>query len=396
MIRAVELNLVVLDLALPGADGFSVMETIGLDVMPPTIVVTADSRRAARAFDLRAIDCLLKPCRRERLLSAVARARAHLESSRNRDVGTLLLRLAREGEGLQARVSRIPVKSGRRVVYLTATDIVWIESLGNYVRVRTADQIHVVRETMSGIGDRLKSSRFARIHRTRIVNLDRVRELRPRGNGTFDLALDDGSRLSVGRSYQRSLVALLNGLTAMPVDACRWTPLSVDRVTNRSGLRSSRAPGDATRGRPVRRPAVDSPAEIAKHLRTLPAGDDRRTVAHRDLEARAVVRLERRHEIQVDDVRAMDAQERARIEPRLQVGELEVQAVDLAGRVYANVVVAGFEALHAPRGYRDQPGPFADEQPRNRATGEHVPRALRDWRANLHFEKRPCPLRARG
>jgi two-component system, LytTR family, response regulator len=206
-VRTLKPDLVFLDLEMPDVDGFSVIDAVGRDQMPATIIVTAHDDRAVRAFDLPAFDYLLKPFGRERLQEALARARAHLMAARERDLTDRLLALAHDAAPITAEhgPERFVVKSAGRVLFVGVADIDWIESHGNYVRLHTGGRTHVVRETMASLEQRLDTSRFARIHRTRIVNLDRVRELRARGNGEYDVVLSEGTHFRVGRAFRQAL-----------------------------------------------------------------------------------------------------------------------------------------------------------------------------------------------
>jgi two-component system LytT family response regulator len=205
-VRDLRPDLVFLDLEMPDIDGFGVIEAIGTDHMPPTILVTARAGDAVRAFDLSAFDYLLKPFGRDRLREALGRARAHLESLRARDIGSRLLALAEQvPPAREPGPARFIVKSGGRALFVSLADVDWIESSGNYVRLHAAGRVHVVRETMASLERRLSGARFARIHRRRIVNLDRVQALRARGNGEYDVVLNGGDAFRVGRAFRQEL-----------------------------------------------------------------------------------------------------------------------------------------------------------------------------------------------
>ena len=204
-IRDMAPDLVLLDLEMPDVDGFEVIETIGPDAMPPTIVVTAHDDAALRAFELRAFDYLCKPFGSERLREALARARAHIELAREHDITRRVLALAQDLTPEHGVPERFVVKSGGRVLFVALREIDWIESDGNYVHLHAAGRTHVVRETMASLEQRLLGQRFARVHRTRIVNLERVRELRARGNGEYSVVLADESRFRVGRAFRQEL-----------------------------------------------------------------------------------------------------------------------------------------------------------------------------------------------
>ena len=197
-------DLVFLDLQMPGLDGFGVIEAIGVDRMPPTVFVTAYDEYAVRAFEVQALDYLLKPFGRQRFQSALAKARRHLERERQGEMaGRLaeLLQLRRPSE----KGERILVKSGGRVSFIDVESIDWVEAEGNYVRLHAGDQVHLMRETMNGLIERIGAQRFFRIHRSRIVNVNKVKELLIAGGGDYQVVLYDGTRLGLSRLYRDAL-----------------------------------------------------------------------------------------------------------------------------------------------------------------------------------------------
>ena len=199
-------DLVFLDLQMPGMDGFKVIEAIGVEQMPPTVFVTAYDEYAVRAFEVQAIDYLLKPFGRHRFQSALSRARRHLEHERQREMAGRLAELLRTGRSPSSSASqRLLVKSGGRVSFVDVDQIDWVEAEGNYVRIHAGDQVHVLRETMNGLLDRIGPGQFFRIHRSRIVNVGRVKELLIAGGGDYHVVLWDGTRLGLSRMYRDAL-----------------------------------------------------------------------------------------------------------------------------------------------------------------------------------------------
>ena len=197
-------DLVFLDLQMPGMDGFGVIEAIGVERMPATVFVTAFDEYAVRAFEVQALDYLLKPFGRQRFQSALARARRHLERERQGAMaGRLaeLLQTRRPGEGRE----RILVKSGGRVSFVEVDAIDWVEAEGNYVRLHAGDQVHLMRETMNGLVERIGATQFFRIHRSRIVNVKKVKELLIAGGGDYQVVLVDGTKLGLSRLYRDAL-----------------------------------------------------------------------------------------------------------------------------------------------------------------------------------------------
>jgi two-component system LytT family response regulator len=205
-IRSSRPDLVFLDLDLPDVDGFRVIEEVGPDAMPPTIFVTAFDEFAVKAFEVHAFDYLLKPFGRERLHEALERARQHLGTEREGELARRLMALVHDARPSRAADGgRFLVKAGGRILFVPYSDIDLVEAHGNYVRIHAGARSHVIRETMQSVEKRLLPQRFARVHRSRIVNLDRVTELRARGNGEYELVLRDGSSVRVGRAYRESL-----------------------------------------------------------------------------------------------------------------------------------------------------------------------------------------------
>jgi two-component system, LytTR family, response regulator len=198
-------DLVFLDIQMPGGSGFDVIETIGADRMPFVIFVTAFDRYALRAFEVHALDYLLKPFDRDRFRDAVARARARIDHNPQVDLERRLLALGNDLKPGPQPLERLVIKSGGRVFFLRAADIEWIEAAGNYVKLHVGADTHIFRETMNALEARLDSSVFFRIHRSHIVNIERVRELQPWFNGEYVVFLTSGARLTLSRGYRDKL-----------------------------------------------------------------------------------------------------------------------------------------------------------------------------------------------
>jgi two-component system LytT family response regulator len=203
-IRQSSPDLVFLDLQMPGMDGFTVIETVGAERMPPTVFVTAHDEFAVRAFEVQAIDYLLKPFGRHRFQSALARARRYLERERQGEMAGRLAELL-QSNGRQPVGERLLVKSGGRVQFVEVDSIDWVEAEGNYVRLYAGEQVHFMRETMNGLIDKIGPHKFFRIHRSRIVNINRVKELLIAGGGDYQLVLVDGTKLGLSRLYRDAL-----------------------------------------------------------------------------------------------------------------------------------------------------------------------------------------------
>jgi two-component system, LytTR family, response regulator len=198
-------DLVFLDVQMPGTDGFGVIQDIGADRMPTVVFVTAYDEYALKAFEVHALDYLLKPFGKDRFQETLKHAREHLERRRAGDLGRRLLALVHDLKPEQPRLDRLVVKSGGRVFFLRTDEIDWIEAAGNYVRLHLGEESHLFRETMNGMETRLDGRRFVRIHRSRIVNTERIKELQPWFNGEYVVILRNGTRLTLSRGYREKL-----------------------------------------------------------------------------------------------------------------------------------------------------------------------------------------------
>ena len=198
-------DLVFLDVQMPQMNGFDVIEAVGTDKMPLVIFVTAYDQHALKAFQVRALDYLLKPFDRERFKDALQRARKQLERDENGDLGRRLLALVKDLRRDQPKSDRLVVKSGGRLFFLRTDEIDWVEAAGNYVRLHVGPGSHLLRETMNAIEGRLDPEKFFRIHRSRIVNMERIQELQPWLNGEYAVLLRTGTRLTLSRGYREKL-----------------------------------------------------------------------------------------------------------------------------------------------------------------------------------------------
>ena len=208
-IRQMRPDLVFLDVQMPEMDGFQVVESIGPGQMPATIFVTAFDRYAIRAFDSNAVDYLLKPFSPDRLARALARARDRWLGRQDKDAAERLFSLL--GSRLQSDyVQRLTVASNGRILFVPVADIDWIEAEGNYARLHVSRKIYDVRETLQALMEKLDPREFTRIHRSTIVNLQRVREVQPWFQGSHIVVLQSGEELRMSR-YQRAAVQRLLG-----------------------------------------------------------------------------------------------------------------------------------------------------------------------------------------
>jgi two-component system LytT family response regulator len=208
-------DLVFLDIQMPEMDGFEVLRAIAPVHLPEIVFVTAFDQYALRAFEVNAVDYLLKPFDQERFAAAFARAEQRLRDSASRsgNVQRLLDHLSRQpGAGDNPAAGDVYlewlfVRKGNRVVKLSVPEIHWFEAEGNYVRIHTHGDAYLIREKMMTLQARLDPKRFARIHRNAIVNLSFVKEMRPWSNSAFVVLLDDGTELRLSRRYRGRLAA---------------------------------------------------------------------------------------------------------------------------------------------------------------------------------------------
>lgn len=205
-------DLVFLDLQMPELDGFGVVEQVGVERMPTVVFVTAFDEFALKAFELHALDYVLKPFNSERFQTALRRAKAQARMAGAAELDARLVALladARRAEGREPYLERVVVKSGGRVFFLGAGEIDWIEAAGNYVRLHAGRDSHLVQGTMSRLEGRLDPNVFLRVHRSAIVNITRIRELHPLFHGEYAIKLASGKELTSGRGYRERLQRLL-------------------------------------------------------------------------------------------------------------------------------------------------------------------------------------------
>jgi two-component system, LytTR family, response regulator len=214
-IRRFEPDLVFLDIQMPGKSGFEVIAEIDEATCPYVIFVTAYDKFALKAFDVHALDYLLKPLNEARLHDTLARARAILASMRDESLIRRFVQIASEFRAAQpdnsrlAALDRIPIKTNGKVMAVRVADIDWVEASHNYVLLHVRDKSWILREPIASVELRLAMSGFVRIHRSALVNVDRVRELRTRSKGEFDVVLHDGQELKMTRNYREAVERLV-------------------------------------------------------------------------------------------------------------------------------------------------------------------------------------------
>lgn len=201
-IRALRPELLFLDVQMPEGDGFDVVREIGVEAMPVTVFATAYDAYALRAFEAHALDYLLKPYERERFDAVLERSRSRVRQARGAGADPRLLSFVRQMEERSHHLRRIPVRTGARVKLVDVDDVDYFEADTNYVRLHVGGASHLVRETLAALEARLDPARFARVHRSLIVNLERVAEVEPLFAGEHVLSLKNGTRLTTGRTYR--------------------------------------------------------------------------------------------------------------------------------------------------------------------------------------------------
>ena len=192
-------DLAFLDVQMPELDGFGVVRSLPPSELPAIVFVTAYDRYALRAFDVQAIDYLLKPFTRERFRTALTRARERLQERARDD---RLTRLIDHLGASQHYPARVAVRTGDRFVVINWNDVDWIEAADNYVTLHVGAREYLVRDTLASVEHQLDPERFTRIHRSAIVQLDRIVELHPATHGDVDVVLRDGARLTLTRTWR--------------------------------------------------------------------------------------------------------------------------------------------------------------------------------------------------
>ncbi len=210
-IRALSPDLLFLDVQMPEVGGFELLETLGAGNMPHVIFVTAYDNYAVRAFEVHALDYLLKPFDRERFDISWKRAKTQIKREKN-GVDQRILALLEDLKAGSKYLERLVIKSGGRIYFLETNDIDWIEAEGNYVSVHSGKKAHLLRETISSLEAQLDPKKFLRIHRSSIVRIDRIQELQPWFHGEFRVILQNGTQLTLSRNYREKLQEALGKL----------------------------------------------------------------------------------------------------------------------------------------------------------------------------------------
>ena len=214
-IRNQQPDLVFLDVQMPELDGFGVLKALSDSNMPTLIFVTAYDQYALRAFEVHALDYLLKPFDRQRFQKALQRAKEHIRKEKSGEVNEKLLTLLEDLKSEKSNnherkyLDRLVIKAGGRVTFLKTEEIDWIEAAGNYIRLYIGKDSHLLRDTMNNIQTKLDPEKFLRIHRSTILKIDRIKELQPWYHGEYVVTLENGKQLTSSRSYRHQLSKLL-------------------------------------------------------------------------------------------------------------------------------------------------------------------------------------------
>lgn len=212
-IRLHKADLLLLDIQMPDMDGFEVLNELSAAEMPVVIFTSAYDQYAIRAFEVRALDYLLKPFDQERLHHAIQRARMELGKSQGHEITHRILDLLSlvksEIKSGPPSEGRLVIRAKGRVVFLNLSEIDWIEASANYVRLNVGREAHLFRETIGRISERLNPNHFVRIHRSTIVNLRKIKELIPVNSGEYIVVLENGKELSCSRGYRAALEGMI-------------------------------------------------------------------------------------------------------------------------------------------------------------------------------------------
>jgi two-component system, LytTR family, response regulator len=194
---------------MPELDGFDVLRAIGISHVPVVIFVTAYDQFALRAFEAHALDYLLKPFDDERFEAALQRARERIRQQQGGDLDRRLRALLEEVRGDRGYLQRLVVPTGHRSVFVRTEEIDWIEAERNYIRLHVGGRAYLLRENLSRIESALDPAKFCRIHRSTVVNIDRIQAVESLFRGEYLVVLHDGTKLTSGRSYRRNLHHLM-------------------------------------------------------------------------------------------------------------------------------------------------------------------------------------------
>lgn len=202
-------DLIFLDVQMPGMNGFEVVESIGGEDMPAVVFVTAYDKYALKAFDVSAVDYLLKPFDAERFQKAFQRAKDQIQNRETDLVNKALRNLLETINPLRKYIERFVVKAGGRIFFLPVNEIDWIEASDNYVSLHAGSETHMIRETLTSLDEKLNPEDFIRVRHSAIVNIKRIREFQLLFNGEYQILLKSGAKLTSSRRYRKRVANLL-------------------------------------------------------------------------------------------------------------------------------------------------------------------------------------------
>lgn len=202
-------DLVFLDVQMPRLGGFDVVKALGPNRMPHVIFVTAYDEYALRAFEVHALDYLLKPVDSDRFKSAIERVRSQIRAASIETINQKLRHLVADIGAAKKHLERVAIKSNGRVLLLAVDEIDWVEAADNYVKLHAGRDCHLLHATMNSLESKLDPKLFLRIHRSTIVNVSRIRELHPMFHGEYRIVLKNGAEITSGRSYKNRLQQLI-------------------------------------------------------------------------------------------------------------------------------------------------------------------------------------------
>jgi two-component system LytT family response regulator len=202
-------DLVLLDVQMPEISGFGVLDALPSEILGRVIFVTAYDQYALKAFEVHAVDYLLKPIYQDRLQKALQHFKDQLQRSGSAELSQRLSALLADHNARTRRHRRLVIRESGAVLLLQTDDIDWLEATGDYVLLHLGKRSHMIRETMNRMEARLDPNQFLRIHRSTIVNIDRIRRLHLISKGEYEVVLRDDTRLAVSRSYRNGIQRLL-------------------------------------------------------------------------------------------------------------------------------------------------------------------------------------------
>jgi two-component system, LytTR family, response regulator len=208
-VKASRPDLLLLDIQMPGTDGFGVLEALEPGEIPCVIFITAYDQYAVKAFEVYALDYLLKPFDRERFSKAIERAKEHIRKERSENFNDRVLAVLNEIRSKPEYLERLVIRTNGHIFFIKTEEIDWLEAEGNYVRLHSGKESYLLRDAISSLENQLDPKKFLRIHRSAIVNINRIQELQPWFHGEYRVILQDGVQLTLSRSYRDKLNELV-------------------------------------------------------------------------------------------------------------------------------------------------------------------------------------------